>query len=180
MPRNAAFLRAINVSNRRAGGEQLRSVFEQLGFENVASFRNSGNLVFEAPREPAQQLAARIERGLADALGFEVPVLLRTAAQIRAIAEQRPFPASSMEASRGKLQVALLANKPTAAAREKVLAMAGNQDRLALNGRELYWLPSGGTQDSALDMKAIDTALGLNTMRTMGTIEQIASKHFCG
>jgi uncharacterized protein (DUF1697 family) len=178
VPRYAAFLRAINVSNRRASGERLRLAFEELDLENVASFRNSGNVIFESASKDPEKLATLIERGLKDALGFNVPVFLRTGRQIRAIAGHEPFPARAVKTSKGRLQVALLANNPPAAARRRVLALAAEPDRLALRGRELYWLPSGGTQDSGLDMKAIDDALGPNTVRTMGTIEQIAGKHF--
>ena len=56
--------------------------------------------------------------------------------------------------------------------------MSTDEDRLAIEGRELYWLPSGGTIDSELDLKTIGSALGLATMRTKGTIERIAAKHF--
>jgi hypothetical protein len=58
-----------------------------------------------------------------------------------------------------------------------VLALATDEDQLAIADRELFWLPSGGTIDSELDLKAIDRALGKGTQRTMGTIEQIAAKH---
>ena len=47
-----------------------------------------------------------------------------------------------------------------------------------MTGTELYWLPKGGTQESPLEMKAIDKAVGLNTMRTQGTIEQLYGKFF--
>ncbi len=67
--------------------------------------------------------------------------------------------------------------KPSATARKKVLALAGKEDLLAIEGRELYWLPSGGLLESGLDLKAIEAAVGLDTRRTMGTIEQIASKY---
>ncbi len=81
-------------------------------------------------------------------------------------------------ASKGKLQVTMLAKKPTPpAARKKVLALATDEDSLAIEARELFWLPSGGTLESGLDHKAIAKALGQGTQRTMGTIEQIASKH---
>ena len=52
------------------------------------------------------------------------------------------------------------------------------EDGLAFGERELYWLPRGGVLDSALDMKTIERLLGSMTMRTKGTIEQIAAKHF--
>ena len=59
-----------------------------------------------------------------------------------------------------------------------MLALASDEDKLAIRGRELYWLPSGGIMESPLDMKTIDTAVGPMTMRTMGTIEAIAAKYF--
>ncbi|MDP9189694.1 MAG: DUF1697 domain-containing protein [Actinomycetota bacterium] len=103
---------------------------------------------------------------------------MRTAAEVRAIVAREPFPAAQLRASKGKLQIAFLARKPSAKARREVISLSTADDRLAISGRELYWLPKGGTQASALDFKAIDAALGVSTMRTKGTVEQIAAKHF--
>jgi uncharacterized protein (DUF1697 family) len=83
-----------------------------------------------------------------------------------------------VDASKGKLQVSFLSAKPGAAAQKQVLALASDDDRLEFGARELYWLPKGGTQESALDLKTIDKVLGVSTMRTMGTVEQMAAKYF--
>jgi uncharacterized protein (DUF1697 family) len=179
MARHAAFLRGINLGGRRVSNAELRAAVEGLGFEGVATFRASGNVVFDAPAgDTADGLVARLEAGLAEALGYEVPVFLRSAAEVRRIAAHAPFEAPALEASEGKLQVSLLLRKPPAAAGRAVLAMSTDADRLAIAGRELYWLPSGRMSDSELDLKAVEAALGPTTMRTMGTIEQIAAKHF--
>jgi uncharacterized protein (DUF1697 family) len=177
---HAAFLRAVNLgSTRKASGEALRSCFEDAGFDDVATFRNSGNVAFTASKGgAAAKLTAAVEKALAADLGFDVTVFIRTAAQVRAIAKQKPFPPKAVSASKGKLQVALLGSKPKAAAKKEVLGLASDEDLLAVEGTELYWLPSGGTQKSGLDMKAVDRAVGLNTMRTMGTIEAMAAKFF--
>ena len=177
MERYVAFLRGINLGNRRVKSPELIAHFEAMGFEDVATFRASGNVVFAAAKKAESALAKTIEHGLGEALGYEVPVFLRSCAEVAAIAAQEPFPARRVTASKGKLQVLLTAKKPTAAARKRVLALATEEDGLAIAARELFWLPSGGTIDSELDLKAIDKALGKGTMRTMGTIEQIASKH---
>ncbi len=178
MPSHVAFLRGMNLGGRRIKNEELRTEFEALGFAEVACFRASGNVVFEAESGTEAKLTGLIEAGLGEALGYEVPVFLRSAAELSALAAHDPFDAASVKGAKGKLQVALLPKKPTAKARKQALREATHEDRLALEGRELYWLPSGGISESDLNLKALEAAVGPWTMRTMGTVEQIAAKYF--
>lgn len=178
MERYVAFLRGMNLGNRRIKNDELTHEFEALGFAEVACFRASGNVIFAAEEGDEIALARRIEAGLGEGLGYEVPVFLRSAVELVGIAAARPFGAKQLSASKGKLQVVLLGEPPKAAARKQVLSLSGDDDRLAIEGRELYWLPSGGMSESDLDLKAIDAALGQNTIRTKGTVDQIAAKHF--
>ena len=180
MARYAAFLRGVNLGGKRkAPSAQLRSALEEAGFEDVATFRASGNVAFTASGEgKPEQITGRVEEALAKSLGFDVIVFLRSAAQLRAIAKHKPFDARAVGASKGKLQVALLIAAPSAGKRRNALAMAGGDDRLAIKGRELYWLPRGGTMESDLDMRALEKIAGPWTMRTKGTIEQMATKFF--
>jgi uncharacterized protein (DUF1697 family) len=173
----AAFLRGMNLGGRRIKNEELQAEFELLGFADVACFRASGNVVFSAQGSEAK-LTGEIEAGLGEALGYEVPVFLRSAKELIALAAHGPFDAAQIKASKGKLQVALLAKKPAAKARKQALGEASDADRLAIEGRELYWLPNGGISESELDLKLLGKALGPWTMRTMGTIEQIVAKYF--
>jgi uncharacterized protein (DUF1697 family) len=173
--RYAAFLRAVNLGkNRRVTSDRLKSLFEEVGAEDVATFRTSGNVVFEAPRDMVRDLEKHLEK----ALGHELVIFLRTAAEVKEIARRTPFPAKAVEASNGKLQVALLEKKPTAAVQRKALALASDEDRLSFGKRELYWLPSGGYAHSALDRNALDKLIGPTTVRTKGTVELLAAKYF--
>ena len=177
MNRYVAFLRGMNLGKRRIRNEELRARFEAMGLEEVATFRASGNVIFATPKREAEaKLASRVEAELEERLGYDVPVFLRSEEEIKAIATQRPFAASKLKKAKGKLQVSLLRKKPSAPAKKKVLALAGDEDLLAIEGRELYWLPSGGLLESDLDLRAIEALLGADTRRTMGTIEQIAAK----
>ena len=178
MPSYAAFLRGINVGGRQATKEQLCSCFEGLGYEDVSTFRASGNVLFSAGRRSLETLSAEIEEALELSLGYQVTTFLRGADEVRRIAGHEPFDPAEAAASRGKLQVMLLADEPTPEATRAVLAMATGEDRLAFGGRELYWLPSGNIRDSALKLKRVEALVGTWTMRTKGTIEQIARKHF--
>jgi uncharacterized protein (DUF1697 family) len=173
---HAAFLRGMNLGGRRITNDDLRAQFEELGFESVATFRASGNVVFEAAGVSEAKLRKRIEEGLEDGLGYAVPTFIRSARELREIEASEPFAPSDVKSSKGKLQVALLAAAPSRAAPKKALGLATDDDRLAFGKRELYWLPSGGVSDSELDVRALERLTGAWTMRTMGTIEQIAAK----
>jgi uncharacterized protein (DUF1697 family) len=173
--RYAAFLRAVNLGrNRRVTSDRLKELFTEAGAEEVATFRTSGNVVFEASRDMARALEKHLEK----ALGHEMVIFLRTARELEEIAAAEPFPAKDVKRSKGKLQVVLFEKKPTAAVRKKALALATDADRLTFGKRELFWLPSGGYSEAELDRKALDGLLGPSTVRTKGTVDQLHAKYF--
>jgi len=168
----------MNLGGRRIKNEELRAEFEALGLLDVACFRASGNVIFAAEDDDEATLGERIEVGLGEALGYEVPVFLRGSDELRAVAAHEPFDADALNASNGKLQIGFLANAPQAAAHKKALTLATDDDRLEIEGREFYWLPNWGMSDSDLDLKALAAVLGPTTIRTMGTVEQIVLRYF--
>lgn len=176
MERYVAFLRGMNLGGRRIKNEELKREFEALGLRDVSCFRASGNVIFATEEKAEEKLKQRIEAGLGEALGYEVPVFLRSAAELGAVSAQAPFDSELVGASKGKLQVAFLPSVPNVKARKQALALASDEDRLAIEGRELYWLPSGGISESDLDLKTIEATVGPWTMRTKGTVGQIAGK----
>jgi len=96
-----------------------------MGFEEVSTFRASGNVIFATPKREAEtRLAARVEAELGERLGYEVPVFLRSDSEIEAVAAQEPFDPEAVESSKGKLQVSFLKKKPSAAAKKNVMALA--------------------------------------------------------
>lgn len=175
MNRHVAFLRGMNVGGHRLTNDELCGHFRALGLVEVSAFLASGNVLFvDARAEEQPAIARRIEQGLHDALGYEVPTFLRTASEIDDIARRRPFDPELM--AQGKPQVALLGRSPGKAAGRKVLEMAGERDLLALAGRELHWLPLGSYLDTDLDLGEIESVLGPMTVRTQRTIERLAKK----
>jgi uncharacterized protein (DUF1697 family) len=171
----------MNVgAHHRVSNAELQRLFSALGFADINTFRASGNVAFTTGPEPLERLTVRIEDALAEELGYAVPTFLRTAEEMRAICAFEPMEKRLVEAAGGKLQVSILAARPSAPVRKRVLALAGERDRLVFGVRELYWLPSGGILETELDLAAIESALGPTTRRTKGTIEQMATKHFPG
>src|SRR5262249_34393648 len=133
MDRYVAFLRGVNLGrNRRISNAQLKAEFERLEVEGVTPFRTSGNVVFSAAAEEEQELRQTIEAGLEESFGHRVTVFLRSAEEVARIAASRPFDVRAIETSAGKLQVSLLMERPSAAARKVVLALATDDDLLAL------------------------------------------------
>jgi uncharacterized protein (DUF1697 family) len=183
MERYVAFLRGMNLGNRRIKNPELVGHFEAMGLEEVATFRASGNVVFVEPAgESESKLQKRVEAELDARLGYDVAVFLRSAAEVAAIAAREPFDAEAIEraaANRGKPQVVLLGRRPSAQAAKALAEITPAGDLMVLEGRELHWLPSVGHSETELDIKALDGALGKGTTRTAGTIEQIAAK-YCG
>jgi uncharacterized protein (DUF1697 family) len=178
MLRVAAFLRGMNLGRRRITNPELRRHVEALGFVDVATFRASGNLILTAPDDDdLDAIAGRLERGLAKALAYDVPVFARSAEHVRAIAALEPFRADELVASKGKPQVMLLTEAPSAAARRAALKLAPDGDRFVFAAQELHWLPAAGLSDTTLDLNALARILGPATVRTKGTIELIAQKH---
>lgn len=177
MQRYVAFLRGMNLGGRRITNEELCQCFEELGMDEVSCFRASGNVIFASEDRDEESVRERLEAGLATSLGYEVPVFLRNAAELKAVSAQEPFDPALVSASKGRFQIAFLSAAPAAKARKRALALSSDTDRLVVKGCELYWLPSGGISESDLDLKTLETTLGPWTMRTKGTVDQIAAKY---
>lgn len=86
-----ALLRGINVGGHNVKMDVLRQHFTDLGFGNVRTYIQSGNVFFETDETDREALAKRIEDHLHEALGYEVPTFLRTADELEAILALDPF-----------------------------------------------------------------------------------------
>ncbi|MYW64165.1 DUF1697 domain-containing protein [Streptomyces sp. SID8379] len=97
--RYAALLRGINVGgNKKVPMAQLRPLIEHLGYDDVATYLQSGNVTFAASGSGDESgHAAAIEKAVADTFGFTVDVLVRDHAYLRAVRDDCPFPAAELE-----------------------------------------------------------------------------------
>jgi uncharacterized protein (DUF1697 family) len=85
------FLRGINVGgNKKVPMAALKKAFEKMGHRNVRTVLNSGNVAFES-KEGIPVSAKGLSAALAKTFGFEIPVLLRTRAQLEKLAKAEPF-----------------------------------------------------------------------------------------
>lgn len=168
-----AFLRAINVSNRRVRMETLRAVFADLGCADVATHVASGNVIFRATGT-RQEVRDRIEAGLRDSLGFDVPTYLRAGRDVARVVADRPFG----DAPEAQVQVAFLRAAPTATAMRALRELQTPHDRLEPSGAHLYWLAGDGVGRSALSWPKVEAAVGgPTTVRSLTSLRRLAAAH---
>jgi uncharacterized protein (DUF1697 family) len=132
-----ALIRGINVGGRnKISMAELTSVFESLGHEDVATFIQSGNVVFRSGSDDEAAIARRIEKQLADDFGLDVSVLLRTPSELSQVAGSNPFLAGETDLSR--LHVLFLDILPAASAVAGLDPSRSAPDRFSVHGREIY------------------------------------------
>jgi uncharacterized protein (DUF1697 family) len=157
---HVALLRGINVGGKnRLGMVELRSALAALGLENVSTYLQSGNVVFESPGGVGRNLAARIERQVADAFEIDAAVLLRTAAELAEIAGHNPFLGD--EADPTRLHVVFLDTLPVRAAVAKLDPQRSPPDAFSPRGREIYVHYPNGSGRSKLTVDYFERRLGV-------------------
>jgi uncharacterized protein (DUF1697 family) len=138
MPRCVALLRAVNVGGRnKVPMGQLRALFEELGHTDVTTYIQSGNVVFTASRKVTE---ADLEAAMAEHFGFHVDVMVRTAAEMRAVVGRHPFP----EVDVATVHVGFLASAPAAKVVAGLDVARFAPEEVTFSGREMYLhLPNG-------------------------------------
>ena len=87
-----SLLRGINVSGQKIiKMDALRSLYEKLGFKEVKSYLQSGNIVFKAEVTAPELLASRLQQAIQDTFGFDIPVLTLEALQLEKALKDNPF-----------------------------------------------------------------------------------------
>jgi uncharacterized protein (DUF1697 family) len=173
MARLVVLLRGINVGGaKRVAMADLRALLEDLGYEDVATVLQSGNAVVTTGASPAAAGTA-IGRAIADRVGLEVGVIVRTGAQLaKIVAADRLGDVADDPAKR------MVIFLPATASRSAVRALRQldlGDERVEAAGREVYaWCP-GGIGRSALMAAIAKTDLGRNgTARNWRTVTKLA------
>lgn len=166
MPVYVALLRAINV-----GGigtlpmAELRSICEGLGFKDVKTYIQSGNVLFRC--EFAESEArAKLEEALAARMGEAPGIMLRRRREIEAVVANAPFPYAKPNC----LLVTFLPEPPAADALDRLVAP--DEEEVRIHGREIYVHYPNGSGRSKLKLPALKpgTARNLNTVRKLAEL----------
>lgn len=171
-----ALLRAVNVGGRnKIKMAELKRLFEEMGFGQVQTYIQSGNVLFTAAEEE-QSLRRRVEGAIEATFGFPVTVVLRTAAELQQLLVACPF-ASDALGEGESLYVSLLADVPAQLGLDRLLAYSSEIDQCQVVGREVYLFYRQSILDSKLANAFLEQRLGVrSTVRNWRTIGTLAAK----
>ncbi|MEH0820092.1 MULTISPECIES: DUF1697 domain-containing protein [unclassified Micromonospora] len=160
MTRYVALLRAVNIG----GGSsmvmtELKEVFVSCGFDGVATYIQSGNVVFGCPETDEAAILAEIDRGIKQRWGRNVPVLLRSLAELDAMIAANPY--LDVQTDHTKLLVTMLSSDPGADKQAALAAPPGETGTLTLLGRDVFVHVPDGYGRSKLSNAFVEKKTGV-------------------
>lgn len=153
-----ALIRGINVGRaKRVAMADLRALVQGLGYDDVRTVLNSGNVVFTDSRASPADAAARIEEGLGTQVGVSARVLMLTADELETVLAENPLSAAT--AIPARFLVAVLPDRTHRARLKSLLKQDWAPEALALGARVGYVWCAEGILESRL-LPALGRALG--------------------
>jgi uncharacterized protein (DUF1697 family) len=173
MPVWIALLRAVNLGGRRkVPMAELRALCGDLGWQSVRTYIASGNVVLSSPEPSGDTLAAQLSAAVGDRFGFPVPVMVRSAGELRRLIEAAP-------ADTDGLHVGFLAQRPSADQVASWRSALTNGASLAAGGPDVYLRVPGGLGDPFLTGRAakdFGQAATIRNWRTVTALSRLAEE----
>ncbi|HBB91324.1 MAG: hypothetical protein A2X22_02640 [Bacteroidetes bacterium GWF2_49_14] len=174
MEMRISLLRGINVSGqKRVPMSELKQLFEDLGFENVTTYINSGNVIFSGPVSDLTAVSQTIEQRILTVFGFAVPVITRTAGEMAAALRNNPF-YNQKGIEPDKLHITFLANSASPEGTDRLMEHTYPPDRFIVNGREVYLHCPAGYGQTKLTNNFFENKLKTTaTTRNLKTVKEL-------
>jgi uncharacterized protein (DUF1697 family) len=174
MTRYVALLRGVNLgSHNKVAMPKLRDLADRLGYDEVSTYINSGNLLFSTSGSSAGARDRVIAETLADGIetdfGIRIDVAVRTLDQLRQAVDANPYPDGDPK----QTTIAFLMGAASADATHKVAALATDVERVTFGDREIYVDYGGGLAKSKLAVtfsKVIGVSATVRNIRTCQTL----------
>lgn len=173
MIRYIAFLRSINVAGHNSVKmEDLRSYFEMPGIENISTYIQSGNVLFESEETDERKLTNKISDQLQNKLGYPVTVILRSMFDLKKVVKNMPYDTIKTE-EKSKLYVTFLADVPPFDVRGSLGVYSNDAEYARVVNREVY-IVSPNYGKTCFSNTFIEKKLGLQaTTRNWATVNKI-------
>lgn len=169
-----SLIRGINVGGHKiVKMEQLRVALEKLGFQKVQTYIQSGNIVFQLPKQPASTIAKKTEDAIAKEFGHSAAVITLTADELKAVLEGNPF-LKKKGIDVTKLHVLFLSGRPEAAGVKKLAAIPSRNDQFEWRDECIYLYLPDGAGESKLATAPFDKLLSVQaTARNWNTVNRL-------
>lgn len=172
MARHVALLRGVNVGTaKRVPMADWRTLLEGLGCTDVRTLLNSGNAVFDSSARGRPDHAARIRQALLEQLAVDVPVIVKTAQEMRAIAAGNPLAEAGLDASR--LLVAFAPDATALQGLAPVAALVQPPEQLHIGSHAAYLYCAHGILQSKAGEAMLGKAGRAVTSRNWATVLKI-------
>ena len=175
-----AMLRGINVGGHKAiKMEALRTLCGDLGFRNVETYVQSGNIAFQSSVANPIILSKRIGDRILQSFRFEVPVLVRDSKQMRNVTGNNPF-LKEKSVDLSKLHVIFLSKVTQKDSVKELEKLSTGPDRFYSSPLEIYLYCPGGYGRSKLSNDGIEKALSVTATtrnwKTTNTLSEMVWK----
>src|SRR6266849_1862580 len=161
MPAYIAMLRGINVSGQKIiKMDNLRALCGDLGFRNVETYVQSGNVVFQTAIESPLDISKRMGGKILQSFGFEAPVVVRTSKEMRDVIANNPF-LKEKDVDSSKLHITFLSESAPKGSAKKLGELSTSPDRFYAALREIYLYCPSGYGRTKLSNSAIEKALSM-------------------
>lgn len=177
MNKYISILRGINVSGKKKiKMADLTVLYEQLGFQDVVTYIQSGNVVFKTAVNNQTELITMIEQAIEAQYGFQVPVQIRTHQEMQAVVDNCPFGSLDLVENGTKVLVTFLASMPSAEKVEAMLDYVIAPEELIVRGREIYLHCPNGYGRTKLSNQFIERKLKvLATTRNWRSVQKLVA-----
>jgi uncharacterized protein (DUF1697 family) len=157
-----ALLRGINVAGKnKIKMADLKKLFESIGFNNVTTYIQSGNVIFESSMNE-KELPSTISKAIADSFTLIVPVQVRKSELLGSIVENCPFPQHDLVEEGTRVLVTFLEQVPSQEKWEELEQFIKTPERLILKGQELYLHCPNGYGKTKLNNNFIEKKLAVS------------------
>ncbi|MCC9138964.1 DUF1697 domain-containing protein [Pontibacter silvestris] len=169
MNRKIAILRGINVGGKRKIlMTELKSLCDNLGWENVGTYIQSGNLIFTSNKTNTE-LENNLEKAITENFGFDVPVIVRSSKELQTSIDKNPF--FDGDANIDQLHLTFLKEKPITENNEKTLTYNYEPDKFKIDGKDVFIFCSGKYHQSKLTNNFFENKLKVGaTTRNWKTV----------
>ena len=176
MPSYIALLRGVNLAGHKmVAMADLRAMLEALGFTDVRSLLQSGNLVFQGRAQASASLERKLEQEAQRRLDLETDFHVRTAAEWQAIIKRNPFAAAARQ-DPGHLLMMCFKEAPAHKDLKALQAAIKGREVVRAVGRQAYFIYPDGVGTSRLTTALIDKTLGLRgTARNWNTVLKLGA-----